>query len=102
MRVKCVLCDEIGQLVDDAPLAKKLRNHPINTYMCDNCSERITEQTNLSIKQENSSSIAAPTLQKIIFRHKSEGRLLSFDRHKTKIRSGGLCHAVALTYEPRS
>ncbi|WP_235588555.1 YlaI family protein, partial [Sporosarcina koreensis] len=45
MRVKCVLCDEIGQLVDDAPLAKKLRNHPINTYMCESCSERITEQT---------------------------------------------------------
>ncbi|WP_147058383.1 YlaI family protein [Sporosarcina luteola] len=45
MRVKCVLCDEIGQLVDDTPLAKKLRNHPINTYMCERCSERITENT---------------------------------------------------------
>ncbi|MDW0111910.1 MULTISPECIES: YlaI family protein [Sporosarcina] len=45
MRVKCVLCDEIGKLPDDHPLAKKLRNHPINTYMCDNCNERISEQT---------------------------------------------------------
>ena len=49
MRVKCVLCDQIGQLMDDAPLAKKLRNHPINTYMCDSCSERITEQTNIRV-----------------------------------------------------
>ena len=35
MRVKCVICDEIGQFTDDAPLAKKLRNRPIHTYMCD-------------------------------------------------------------------
>ena len=34
MRVKCVICDEIGQLPDEAPLAKKLRNRPIHTYMC--------------------------------------------------------------------
>jgi len=45
MRVKCVLCDEIGQLPDDLPLAKKLRNHPINTYMCETCNERITLET---------------------------------------------------------
>ncbi|MCG7342739.1 YlaI family protein [Sporosarcina sp. ACRSL] len=49
MRVKCVICDEIGLLVDDTPLAKKLRNHPINTYMCETCNERITEQTNLRL-----------------------------------------------------
>ncbi|MDW0115861.1 YlaI family protein [Sporosarcina thermotolerans] len=49
MRVKCVLCDEIGQLQDDTPLAKKLRNHPINTYMCDQCNERITNYTNLRV-----------------------------------------------------
>lgn len=46
MRVKCVLCDEIGKLSDDDPLAKKLRNHPINTYMCPTCKERISELTN--------------------------------------------------------
>ena len=45
MRVKCVLYDESGQLLDEAPLAKKLRNHPINTYMCESCRERITEST---------------------------------------------------------
>ncbi|HSO56793.1 MAG TPA: DUF2197 domain-containing protein, partial [Paenisporosarcina sp.] len=26
MRVKCVICDNINQLVDDSPQAKKLRN----------------------------------------------------------------------------
>lgn len=45
MRVKCVICDEIGNLPDDAPLAKKLRNRPIHTYMCDQCHERITSKT---------------------------------------------------------
>ncbi|MFS0574390.1 YlaI family protein [Sporosarcina sp. 179-K 3D1 HS] len=45
MRVKCVICDEIGQLPDDLPLAKKLRNRPIHTYMCERCNERIAEKT---------------------------------------------------------
>ncbi|WP_342512729.1 YlaI family protein [Sporosarcina sp. FSL K6-1522] len=45
MRVKCVICDEIGQLPDDAPLAKKLRNRQICTYMCEQCNERIADKT---------------------------------------------------------
>lgn len=45
MRVKCVICDEIGQLPDDAPLAKTLRNRPIHTYMCSSCNERISDKT---------------------------------------------------------
>lgn len=45
MRVKCVICDKIDQLDNDAPLAKKLRNRPIHTYMCDPCYTRIAENT---------------------------------------------------------
>lgn len=45
MRVKCVICDEIGQLPDEALIAKKLRNRPIHTYMCTTCSNRIEEKT---------------------------------------------------------
>ncbi|WP_153731929.1 YlaI family protein [Sporosarcina obsidiansis] len=45
MRVKCVLCDQIGKLEDDTPLAKKLRNRPIHTYMCPICEQRISEMT---------------------------------------------------------
>jgi len=45
MRVICVICDEIGQLSDDVPLAKKLRNRPIHTYMCTECSNRISTKT---------------------------------------------------------
>jgi uncharacterized protein YlaI len=45
MKVKCVLCDQIETLDDESPLAKKLRNRPIHTYMCGNCRERITERT---------------------------------------------------------
>lgn len=53
MRVKCVICDEIGQLLDDAPLAKKLRNRPIHTYMCPNCNDRIGEKTMARIATGN-------------------------------------------------
>ena len=45
MRVKCVICDSIQTLDDDLPLAKKLRNRPIHTYMCDTCQMRIAENT---------------------------------------------------------
>lgn len=53
MRVKCVICDGIGQLPDDAPLAKKLRNRPIHTYMCPVCSERIKEKTTARVATGN-------------------------------------------------
>jgi uncharacterized protein YlaI len=46
MRVKCVICDRIDQISDDLPLAKKLRNRPIHTYMCPECYDRIEERTN--------------------------------------------------------
>lgn len=45
MRVKCVICDAIHDLPNDLPLAKKLRNRPIHTFMCPTCSERITDNT---------------------------------------------------------
>lgn len=45
MKVKCVLCDSINDLDDKNPLAKKLRNRPIHTYMCEDCYERIDKRT---------------------------------------------------------
>lgn len=45
MRVKCVLCDRIDVLDDESLLAKRLRNRPIHTYMCQECYERIAEKT---------------------------------------------------------
>jgi uncharacterized protein YlaI len=47
MRVKCVICDKIETINTDSPVAKRLRNRPIHTYMCDSCEVRITEKTNL-------------------------------------------------------
>lgn len=46
MKVKCVLCDKLEDLVNDSGLAKRLRNRPIHTYMCDDCNERIEQRTN--------------------------------------------------------
>ncbi|PIC84345.1 YlaI family protein [Sporosarcina sp. P1] len=53
MRVKCVICDQIDQLEDDNPLAKKLRNRPIHTYMCPTCRERISNLTEKRIATGN-------------------------------------------------
>ena len=45
MRVKCVMCDVIEELIDDSLQAKRLRNRPIHTHMCKICHDRITERT---------------------------------------------------------
>ncbi len=45
MRVKCVICEKIDNLADDLPLAKRLRNRHIQTYMCNECHDRISEKT---------------------------------------------------------
>jgi uncharacterized protein YlaI len=45
VRVKCVLCDKIEKINSELPLAKKLRNRPIHTYMCEECSHRVTQRT---------------------------------------------------------
>lgn len=45
MKVKCVICDRIESIPDDLFEAKRLRNRPIHTFMCDKCEERIREKT---------------------------------------------------------
>jgi uncharacterized protein YlaI len=41
-----VICDKIESINDETLIAKRLRNRPIHTYMCDECSERIEKRTN--------------------------------------------------------
>ncbi|MFF2266622.1 YlaI family protein [Lysinibacillus fusiformis] len=53
MRVKCVICDTINNLDDNLPLAKKLRNRPIHTYMCGTCHDRIEKNTVARIETGN-------------------------------------------------
>ncbi|WHY79197.1 YlaI family protein [Neobacillus sp. WH10] len=53
MRVKCVICDKIEAIEDESLTAKRLRNRPIHTYMCNNCNTRITEKTNARINTGN-------------------------------------------------
>ncbi|MEO2075220.1 MAG: YlaI family protein [Bacillus sp. (in: firmicutes)] len=53
MRVKCVICDKIESIDDESPIAKRLRNRPIHTYMCNDCSDRIAERTNARIDTGN-------------------------------------------------
>ncbi|KAB2337366.1 DUF2197 domain-containing protein [Cytobacillus depressus] len=53
MKVKCVLCDKIEAIEDQSFQAKRLRNRPIHTYMCKECSSRITEKTQKRIETGN-------------------------------------------------
>ena len=53
MKVKCVICDQIESIPDDSPEAKKLRNRPIHTFMCQNCYTRIERRTNERIATGN-------------------------------------------------
>ncbi len=53
MKVQCVICDRIDELPHDLPLAKKLRNRPINTYMCPQCHDRIEEKTKARLATGN-------------------------------------------------
>lgn len=45
MQVKCALCEKICQLDDQSVIAKRLKNRPIHTYLCDSCNKRISERT---------------------------------------------------------
>jgi uncharacterized protein YlaI len=45
MKAKCVICEQIEILDDDSPLAKRLRNRPVHTYLCNECDERIKQNT---------------------------------------------------------
>lgn len=53
MKVKCVICDKIENIEDDSLQAKKLRNRPIHTFMCNVCEERIAKRTNERISTGN-------------------------------------------------
>jgi uncharacterized protein YlaI len=49
MKVKCVICDKVETIEDETLIAKRLRNRPIHTYMCNTCNERIEVKTNARI-----------------------------------------------------
>ncbi|MED4015484.1 YlaI family protein [Sutcliffiella cohnii] len=53
MRVKCVICDKIENIHDELLIAKKLRNRPIHTYMCQTCHDRIESKTKERIATGN-------------------------------------------------
>lgn len=50
MKVQCVICDQQSEIDDHSPLAKKLRNRPIHTYMCERCHKRIEQKTKSRIE----------------------------------------------------
>ncbi|MBQ0141153.1 MAG: YlaI family protein [Kurthia sp.] len=53
MKVRCVICETINDIPDFSSLAKKLRNRPIHTYMCEPCNERIAEKTEARLATGN-------------------------------------------------
>ncbi|GAA0452876.1 hypothetical protein GCM10008935_04400 [Alkalibacillus silvisoli] len=53
MRAKCILCDQVDKIEPFSLLAKQLRKKRKLSYLCDDCSERITQQTNERKKDGN-------------------------------------------------
>jgi uncharacterized protein YlaI len=53
VRVKCVICDKIESIDDESLIAKRLRNRPIHTFMCNDCNKRISDRTNARIESGN-------------------------------------------------
>ncbi|MCF6093552.1 YlaI family protein [Microaerobacter geothermalis] len=44
MRAQCVLCDKIVHIENESLLAKRLKNHPLLTYLCSPCTEKINHK----------------------------------------------------------
>jgi len=53
VKVQCVICDIIEELDDNSFQAKRLRNRPIHTYMCNECDLRIAQNTQKRIDSGN-------------------------------------------------
>ncbi|GIN83849.1 hypothetical protein J6TS2_02350 [Heyndrickxia sporothermodurans] len=53
MKVKCIICDRLDDIDDDSIVAKRLRNRPIHTYMCEECHDRIEEKTMARLASRN-------------------------------------------------
>ncbi|CAN7444940.1 YlaI family protein [Rossellomorea sp. LjRoot5] len=63
MRVKCALCEVIENIDDYSLQAKKLRNRPIHTYMCENCHDRIKEKTEERVSTGNFRFYCSPRVE---------------------------------------
>ncbi|MGM8214331.1 DUF2197 domain-containing protein [Bacillaceae bacterium W0354] len=44
MRAKCILCDKVDHIDSFSLTAKKLRKRRMQTYLCEECHERISNQ----------------------------------------------------------
>lgn len=66
MKVKCVLCDKVETIDDNSPLAKRLRNRPIHTYMCDDCYSRIESRTKERLETGRFKTYNGPNLNDIL------------------------------------
>lgn len=53
LKVKCVICDKIEDIDENSFQAKRLRNRPIHTYMCNECDDRIAKNTKKRIDSGN-------------------------------------------------
>ncbi|MDV2582272.1 YlaI family protein [Alkalibacillus haloalkaliphilus] len=45
LRAKCILCDRVDKIEAYSLLAKQLRKKRKMSYLCDECSERISDKT---------------------------------------------------------
>lgn len=45
MKIQCALCDTVKWIDDHTFIAKRFRNHPLKTFLCEPCKQRIAEKT---------------------------------------------------------
>lgn len=51
MKARCIVCEQIDILDNDSIEAKNLKNHPIRTYMCACCNDKISKKTKQRMSQ---------------------------------------------------
>ncbi|AKS73966.1 hypothetical protein RN70_08655 [Staphylococcus schleiferi] len=75
-KVKCVICDTEVLLDEHTRLAKRLKNNPIKTFMCDECKSRldtpkqpnfITSHAILSFKMKTRAAITKIVMPLLIY-----------------------------------
>jgi uncharacterized protein YlaI len=60
MKVQCILCDKIEVIDEDSIIAKRLRNRPIHTYMCEGCTKRVTEKAQERLAKRKDGNAPSP------------------------------------------
>lgn len=52
MKVVCSLCDTVHEIDPNTPLGKRFSNHPLKTFLCTRCHDRIADKTKRRLEKQ--------------------------------------------------